>query len=358
MRLLHVIEDLGVGGIERLLEDILPRLRDAGHEVEVLCLWEGGTIAERLQENGIQVHIAGVRSYWHPGHVTRISRYIRKLHVDLVHAHGSFANIFMGFASRLPGFPPLVIQHHTLWTGGVVRRQVFAEKHAGRRAARVLCVSQATADSLTTTGIMQGEKTQVICNGIDIDRFPVLPASDRRRLISVGSLAPHKGHMVLLLAMEILLQRYPDALLTLVGDGPERARIEGRIEASGLQNHIRLEGIVDNVGILLGRAGLFVFPSIAREGLGIALLEAMSTGLPVIASDCGGIREVVEHEVTGLLVPPGNPEALADAIGRLIKDGEEAHRLAAAGRRRIEERFTVEQTCRELVVVYHEVQRG
>ncbi len=358
MRLLHVIEDLGVGGIERLLEDLLPRLRDSGHNVEVLCLWQGGVVAEKLKQNGFTVHLAGMQSYWNPGYVIRTSRLIRKLDVDLVHAHGSFANIFTGFASMLPGFPPLIIQHHTLWTGGVFRRQVLAEKGAGSKAARVLCVSHATADSLTNAGIVSREKIRVVQNGIEIDRFPVTEMSDRRRIISVGSLAPHKGHMVLLEAMGLVLQQCSDAFLTFIGDGSERSRIEERIEELDLQDHVRLEGIVDDVQGCLSSAGLFVFPSIEREGLGIASLEAMASGLPVVASDCGGISEVIEHGVTGVLVPPGDSRALAGAVIRLISDREEAERLAAAGRRRVEEHFTVEQTCRELLAVYEEVLSG
>jgi len=358
MRLLHVIEDLGVGGIERLLENVLPRLRDFGHDVEVFCLWQGGAVAEKLKQDGFTVHLAGVQSYWNPGNVIRTSRSIRRLGVDLIHTHGSFANIFAGFAGMLPGFPPFIIQHHTIWTGGVFRRQVLAEKSAGRKAARVLCVSHATADSLTNAGIVSREKIRVVHNGIEIDRFPDTGASDRRRIISVGSLSPHKGHMVLLEAMGLVLQQCPDAFLTLVGDGSERIRIEERIKEFDLGDHVRLEGIVDDVQGCLSSAGLFVFPSIEREGLGIAALEAMASGLAVVASDCGGISEIVEQGVTGVLVPPGDPAALASAVIRLISDREEAGRLAAAGRRRVEEHFTIEQTCRELLAVYEEVLSG
>lgn len=358
MKLLHVIEDLGVGGIERLLEDLLPQLRNSGHDIEVLCLWQGGTIAERLQENGIRVHIAGVRSYWNPAQVSRVIRTIRDMKMDLVHAHGSFANVFMGLASLLPGFPPFVIQHHTLWTGGVFRRQVIAEKTAARRAARVLCVSQAAADSLTDAGIASREKVRVVYNGIVIDRFPVSAGTNRRRIICVGSLAPHKGHVILLEAFRRVMQSLLDVTLTLVGDGSERSRIEQEIERHSLRDHVQLTGIVEDVQGVLSSAGLFVFPSIEREGLGIAILEAMSSGLSVIASDCGGIREIVEHGVTGLLVPPGDARFLADAIIRLITDQDEADQLAAAGRALIESRFTIDSTCRELMSIYEEVLGG
>ena len=355
MRLLHLIQDLGIGGTERLLEDLLPLLMDSGHEVGCCCISNEGPIAKSLRGKGVEVSTLGLHSYWNPIQVASMFRFIRRIQPDLVHSHGSFANVFSGLAAILPFFPPLILHNHTLWTPDHPRRQLILERWVAARSDRVLCVSKATAQSFIEAGIATAGKVEVVYNGIDLQRFPFNGKQGGNRIISVGSLAPHKGHDVLVRAMQEIRRDIPDATLTLVGDGTERTKLECLVDELGIREATQFVGEVNHVQKYLQDSSLFVLPSIKREGLGIALLEAMATGLAAVATDCGGIGEVVEHGVSGLLVSPGDPIELSEAVVRLLTEVELAYRMAVNGRKKVEEQFSLEKTCQSLLNIYEEV---
>jgi len=213
----------------------------------------------------------------------------------------------------------------------------------------------ATARSFLEAGIVSPTKVEVVYNGVDLERFPHSRAHEGNAIICVGSLAPHKGQDVLVRAMEKVREKVGEASLTLVGDGTQRAKLEDIVEELGLGGAVRFAGRIDDVHEYLRNSRLFVLPSVEREGLGIALLEAMATGLAAVATDCGGVGEIIEHEVNGLLVPQGEHLPLADAIVRLLKNERLASTLAAMGRKTVEERFDIETTCDKLVKIYEEV---
>jgi glycosyltransferase involved in cell wall biosynthesis len=354
MRLLHVIQDLGIGGTERLLEGLLPRFRQAGHEVLLFCLSDLGPLAPSLRDAGVVVEQLGLRSYWSPRQVLALRKAIDRSGADLVHAHGSFANIMTGFACLLPARRDYLIHHHTMWENVHPHRQVFAEHRVAHGARRVVCISRAVALSLVEAGIATPEATVVVLNGIDLERFPPVPFRARPRIVSVGSLTPHKGHRFLLEAVGRLAGRWPELEVVLVGEGSERPDLTMQAGRLGLAQRVRFTGALADVRSELAPGGIFVLPSARREGLGIALLEAMATGLPVVATRCGGIGEVVTGEI-GLLVEPGDVPALAEAIEGLLTDPARAERLAEAGRKRVVERFSLEHSVRALLALYDEV---
>ncbi len=354
MRLLHVIQDLGIGGTERLLEGLLPRLRQAGHEVFLFCLSNLGPLASSLQEAGIVVERLGLHSYWSPRQVLALRKAIERSGADLIHAHGSFANIMTGFACSLPVRRDYLIHHHTMWEDVHPHRQLLAERRVAHGALRVVCISQAVARSLWEAGIATPEETVVVLNGIDLERFPLSPFRTHPRIVSVGSLTLHKGHRFLLEAVGRLAGRWPGLEVVLVGEGPERPALTKQANRLGLAQWVRFTGALADVRRELVSGGIFVLPSVRREGLGIALLEAMAMGLPVVATRCGGIEEVVTGE-SGLLVEPGDVPALAEAIETLLTDPARAERLAEVGRSRVAERFSLEHSVRDLLALYNEI---
>jgi glycosyltransferase involved in cell wall biosynthesis len=353
MRLLHVIQDLGIGGTERLLEGLLPRFRQAGHEVRLFCLSDLGPLVPSLREAGIEVEHLGLRSYWSPRQVFALRRAIDHSGADVVHAHGSFADIFTGFACSLPRRRPFLVHHHTVWVERHPRRQFLAERFVAGRARRVVCISEAVAGSVVAAGLATPGATTVVLNGIDLERFPPIPFRARPRIVSVGSLTPHKGHRHLIEAVGRLTGRWPELELVLVGEGPERAALLELAGRLGLAGRVRLTGAIEDVRSELAAGGVFVLPSVRREGLGIALMEAMATRLPVVATRCGGIEEVVT-EGTGLLVEPGDTPALAEAVASLLGDPDRAERLAEAGRRRVSEHFSLDRSVQDLLTLYGE----
>ena len=175
----------------------------------------------------------------------------------------------------------------------------------------------------------------------------------------VGRLSGVKGVLVLLNAMAKLRRKFTDVVLTLVGDGPDRGRVERMVEALELKEHVELLGYrsTEEVRELLGHADVFVLPSFA-EGVPVVLMEAMASGVPVVASRIAGIPELVEDNVSGVLVAPANSDALAKAIERLLEDPALRKRLAERGRAVVEREFDIRKEVTKLARLFEQTLRG
>jgi len=206
------------------------------------------------------------------------------------------------------------------------------------------------------------EKVRVVRNGVDAIRFQPLPERDRARaqhgygaadLVfgAVGRLTPVKDHPSLLEAFQSVSTRHPHSRLILVGDGEERSTLEEQVRRRGIADRVRLVGHRDDVAQWLGIMDVFVHSSL-MEGMSNAVLEAMAVGLPVVATAVGGTPEIVEHGVTGLLVPPATPDALAGAMVSYCENDHVRAAHGAAGRERAEKHFPVMQMVEGYVDVY------
>jgi glycosyltransferase involved in cell wall biosynthesis len=279
-----------------------------------------------------------VHAHWIPAGLIALTSWSRRAPV-VVTVWGSDLALL-----RLPGL-------------GAVARAVL------RRAARVIAVSEAMARELVALGIPRDTVT-VVLTAIDPLPRPAPPGAelrarlglpaDRPIALFLGRLSPVKGPDVLIEAVRLLRERQPRALFVLAGDGQLRAPLEDAVRAHGLQEQVRLAGFVprENVADYLAASDLLVLPS-RSEGLPHAVLEAMAFSLPVVASHVGGVSEVVEDGVTGALVPPDDPPALAAALEPLLADADLRARHGAAARAAFERRdFTGERVARELEGIY------
>ena len=228
-----------------------------------------------------------------------------------------------------------------------------------RRSHAVTAISRYTAGQLTS---LCGIEPLVIPYGVDMSQPVEAMAGPKPapvEILSVGRLIERKGHVILIEAMAYLTQHMEGVALTIIGEGPERLHLERRIAELGLTNRVRLLGRVSDEELqrAYARCDMFVLPSIVdtagdTEGLGMVLLEAMRYAKPVIASGLGGITDIVEHEVTGLLVPPADAVALAEAMQRLIEEPHLAERLGHAGRQINAERFAWERIVDAYIRLY------
>jgi glycosyltransferase involved in cell wall biosynthesis len=200
--------------------------------------------------------------------------------------------------------------------------------------------------------------------GIDADRIAhIEPASVHEALWlptqapvvgNVAALVTHKGHRHLIDAAAILLRDVPDARVVILGDGELRATLEHQVKQLHLEKHVLLPGFREDVLALLKGFDIFVMSS-ETEGLGTSILDAMACGKPVVGTNTGGIPEVIEDGVTGLLVEPRHPEALAEAITILLRDDGLRTRMGAAGLARVREHFTVDRMIEATIAVYEQV---
>lgn len=283
----------------------------------------------------------------------RAGRWARQRGAALLHGHGLARMLLFFVASRAARLPLVVTLHNLVAPLPAGQRRAASTLLGG--AARVIAVSEAVARSARQAGLVAESRLRVVPNGVEIARFRATPArrdgTGKAVALCVARLSPEKGVDLLVEAMA--LAGAAELFLRVAGDGPEEARLRERIRASGLCGRVELLGRRDDIPDLLASADLYCQPS-RDEGLGMAALEAMASGLPVVATRVGGLPEVVQEGRTGLLVPSEDPAALAAALTALAADLSMARRMGAAGRARVEAQFTAEAMRQATARVYAE----
>jgi glycosyltransferase involved in cell wall biosynthesis len=361
IRVIHLVEDLRVGGQEKVLATIVASLNPYQFDVQVWCLTRSGEVGQWLERSGIAVHTLHLWSYHRPLNVVRLAWRLRRSRVDLLHTHGGFAGTFGRLAAILAGLRGVVAHVHTT-DFSLKRRHILIQRFLARFTRHVICISDAVRHFAETVECIPAAKTCVIYNGVDRFDEDVRPKEESRRvwgfgpedcvLASVGALVANKGHRILIDAMRLLAPQFPALRLLIVGDGPLRTKLEEKVRRLNLSKNIRFTGILQDVHSVLAVADIFVLPTLYREGLSLAILEAMQRGLPVISTWIGGIPEAVAHNHSGLLVPAGDVRAFGDAIAQLVADNRRRRSMGEAGRKRFEERFTAERMVAQIESLY------
>jgi len=294
--------------------------------------------------------------------------------VDLVHTHSSKAGILGRAAARLAGVPGIVHTVHG-WSfndfqpAATRRLYVEVERAAARVTDRIVCVAACDRDRGLLRGIGHASQYRVIRSGIDPSLYRA-PAGARERLretlgaapddVVVGSIAnfkPQKGPLDFVEAARLARKQHPRMRFVVAGDGDLRPAAERAIADAGLGGYVHLLGWRDDVAELLAAMDIFLLTSLF-EGLPRVVLQAMAASVPVVATDTGGVAEVVVDGETGRLVPPGNPGAAAAAIVDLARDAETRGRLAAAARSRLGSEFDRRRMVRDLEDLYDEILAG
>lgn len=358
-KVLHIVEDLKIGGLERVIASIVLGLDKTRYLSLVWCLSRGGEIAEELTNKGVEVKILGMNSYHNPLQIIALSRLIKKSKIDIIHTHGYFGSTFGRLAALLARTPIIIAHVHTTYYG-FKKQNIVIERILSRFTDRIVCVSKAVKEFVVKTENIPEEKTCLIYNGVERS-YPVDFDIDRKNLgiedkelvgITVASLTPHKGHRVLIDAIRIICKKHKHIKFLIVGDGPLRNNLEAYVKDVQLSSKIIFMGQRKDVASLLRLATFFVLPSTEREGLGIALVEAMSEGLPLIGTRVGGIPEVIEDNVNGLLVTPGDSLELAAAVGKLITDKAMQGRMGEMGKEIYRKKFTQARMNQSIEALY------
>ena len=321
------------GGTERQMIELVRRLDPARWAVHVACFQARGAWFNRVADVAASVAefpVSTFRSLAAGRHMWAFARWCRAKRIAVVHTTELYSNIF--------GLPGAALANVPVRVGN--RREINPDKSAAQiamqrvayaAAHKVVANSRAAADRLLFERV-PARKVAVISNGLDSRQYqPLSPRPKLRKVIVVANLRPEKGHDVLIDAAADVLRRCPDAQFEIVGGGTELERLVARAKSRGVLHALTFLGHCDDVPARLAAGDLFVLPS-RSEAFPNAVLEAMATGLPIVASGVGGILELVDDRVTGLLVPPGDAASLADRICRLMNDPALASRLGKAAR--------------------------
>lgn len=347
-----VMSSFEPGGTERQMIELVRRLDRARWEVHVACLRPGGRWRERVESVAPVTYfpVDSFKSAALPREARRFARWCRERQLAVVHTVDLPTNIFGQLPAAATRVPLRVANRRDVNPGRsalelVLQRAAYACAHL------VVANARAAAERLRRERV-PARKIALIPNGLD------LSAAERtgrraalRRVIVVANLRPEKGHDVLVDAAPAVLREFPDARFELVGGGAERDALAARAEARGVGGAFVFAGHADNVAERLAAADLFVLPS-RSEAFPNALLEAMAGGLPAVASAVGGVLELVEHERTGLLVPPSDAAALAAALTRLMRRPEEAARMGEAARAHVEAHYTFDRMVASFDAMY------
>jgi glycosyltransferase involved in cell wall biosynthesis len=364
-RRLHVhalIDGLSPGGAETLLSEQAAGAAAAGHDFTVGYLrGPEGPPAERLRQLGIVPEEVPITSLLGPRDLRRVRTHVARVRPDLLHTHLGYSDFLGGIAARSLGIPAVSTLHVMEWDRDLRSRVQLQLIALGRLACcqRVIMVSDAARASYLAAWPARRDRVVTVHNGIAAPPRPGAGravraelgiAPDDQVIAMITVLREGKGHDVAVEAVRAVRERFPRVRLLILGDGP--AEQEVRALAAPLGDAAILAGHRSDVMEVLDATDVVLHPS-RVDAFPTALLEAMAAEVPVVASRVGGIPEIVDDGHTGVLVsPPPRAEPLARALGDLLADPSRRRALAAAGRARFEEQFTIEAWMRRLSAVY------
>lgn len=348
-----------IGGGELSLLALLKGL-DKSRWAPVVVVPREGAVAAGTRALGLPTHVIRLPSLRRPRlvsfhSVVALRRLVRTTGAVLLHANGSRAMAYAGLAGRLAGRP-------VIWHVRVADRDGILDRLLAGLARAVIVNSKAVGHRFPWA---PPGKVRCIYNGVDLTRFSPRPPSRDLRLSlglreevlvvgSIGRFVPFKGYACLLQAASLVKQTMPGVRWVLVGDGELRGELVRQCRSLGIEDAVHFTGWREDIPDILASVDLFVLPSLG-EHFGRVLIEAMAMGKPIVATDSGGVPEIVIHGETGLLVPPAQPEALADAVLMLLQDPSRAERLGAAGRRRAEREFSLSRHAEAVEALYVEL---
>jgi glycosyltransferase involved in cell wall biosynthesis len=379
--ILQIISNLDIGGAQEVVRTLVEYLSEAGC-APVVCTFKDGPLRYDIERLGIPVEILPGRRYsvmalplylWDMVRLRKqLAGIARKYRIEIIQTHLTRSLDFLILTLRwetsvrkiywtIHNYSYTLQKHHLRKNKWLLRPKRLAHRLLYRLGSYWVDGFIAVSDDVETAILADirpvKSKITVIANGVDVRRYGRqvdraairrqlgLP-DDARLLIMVGMFKKQKGHRYLIEAAPAILERFPDLHIILLGEGLLRKEVEGQVRIAGLDEQIHFLGSRSDVPDLLAASDYFVLPSL-WEGLPMALIEAMASGLPIVATDVSGTNQVMVHEETGLLVPPADSQQLSQALIRLISNPDQAKSMGAAARRRIIMDYSAQKQAQE-----------
>lgn len=374
-----MIDDAAVGGGQRHLLALAEGMDRARFEVAVACEGEG-YLADQVRDLGLPFFPVRLGNNLRPAAYRACLSVMRRFRPQIVHTHGGTAGFYGRLSAGRLGIATVHTYHglHSLHSPasmrhptGRVKRLAYrmCDRLLAARTSALLCVSQSDWELAVKKGLLREDRGRVIPNGIDLEAFDRVWA-DRRRRVSqtgpenagagrarettigtVGRLNPEKGHLTLVQAMPAVLREVPNARFVIIGEGPERDRLEKEAAALDVAERLSLPGAGYDIPLALSRMDLFVFPSY-WEGMPLAPLEAMASGLAVVGTRVHGLTTLLEDGVDSLVVPPADPGSLARALICLALDPNLAADMGRRGREKVAAHYDARSMIARIEAVY------
>lgn len=359
VKVLHVLSDTNIGGAGRYLFNLIPDKNDNNMEIIVACPG-GGELERELKSRNIKVFaLQGGESSTNLKHIRELRKIISREKVDIVHTHASFAGRIAG---KLSGCKVIMTRHGLGSQDNGSIKRTLTKLLSNLFTDHIIAISRAVKISLIESGV-PGNMITIIYNGINLSKFTDVVPTLRKELGLdlnipiigiVARLVPEKGYEYAINAFYHVLKTYPEARLVIVGDGNLRESLKKMCIDLDIQGKVEFLGYRRQVESLISDFDVFVLPSIS-EGLGLALLEAMALGKPVIASEVGGIPEVVKNNSNGILVSPGNDKALAESIIKVLSNKTDSRIMGEKGQKTVLEKFSSNAMIEKTIQIYKKI---
>lgn len=370
LRVALFIDTTEFAGTERYMLDLGGALKELGVEAMIACP-KSSPLAERADAEGVPVLPIPNAGLINRPAVQILSEMFRSGRLDIVHANNGRTMLASALAVRKARKGRFVATQHFLDPEHVshkgVKATVFhiAHRWVSKHMAHCVAISEAAREGVLRRGEAPAEKVTTILNGIrPLDPAQLTPPDQIRAELGIGPETPlivcaarlerEKDVQSLIAAMPEVKAKFPEAVCVVAGRGAQQEMLTAQIEAADLQGTVRLLGFRKDAQSLMQAGDIFVLPSLA-EPFGLVILEAMSLGRPVIATDAGGPKEIVEKGKTGLLVPPSDPPALAAAICRLLADRPGTEAMGRHGLERFRTRFTAARMAQDVLALYRRI---
>lgn len=371
LKIIHVCDKFGmkgstIHGVSRLFAWWMPRYDTERYDVSLCALKKPDQASRALEADDVTMTYLG-RSKLTPGILTSFLSLIRKERPDVLHLHGWIAANFGRLAGRLAGVPTIVHEHGV--DPGFPLSQRMADRLLSSLTHTAVAVSKSVYDFMIANRSMPASKIRVIYNGAPLDQFQPadaqVVATEKERLGipagspvigTVGRLDTQKGITYLLQAAVAIMKSAPEARFLIVGDGPKRDELEAEARSLGIRDKVVFAGHRTDVPVLQSMMDVQAFPSL-WEGAPLTVFEAMAMNRTIVSTDVDGLGEVLEDGRSALIVPPSQPQPLADAVLRLLKDRELAGQLAS-GAKESSRDYDISRTVRNLEALYEEIAVG
>lgn len=367
INIMQIVFSLKIGGLENLVVNLVKKMDTAKYNISVCCLKEGGILRRELTDLGIPVFTEQKHEGVDYTLVFRLARLLKQKKIDLIHTHNPAPWLYGAIAARIAGVKVVVhTEHSNLFSNQ--KRLMLAEKFLSKITDIIISDSEKVTQHLIDKQRISPQKIRTILNGIDIEKFQKeINIKNKKRELGikegglvigiVARLEPIKDHLTLLDAFNRISKKIPEVVLVVVGDGSLRESLKNRIEKLKIGDKVYFLGVRNDISEIIRIFDIFVLSSLS-EGLSLSLLEAMAVGLPVVATDVGGNPEVIVDGITGLLVPPNDPESMAKAIIEILSNEKLSREMGLAGRKKIEEKFSLERMTLEYIDIYKSLYDG
>jgi glycosyltransferase involved in cell wall biosynthesis len=364
-RILYLIWSLDLGGAEQVIIDLVRHIDRTQFQPAVCCLNEKGRLASSLEKEGIPVvalqhHARSLFFSFDPSIVLALCRLVRKWKIDLIHTHLFSANLWGRIAAKCTGIPVVSSEHGVdAWRNPL---HLTLDLVLTLVSKRVIFVSQALREFHARLNPFLKRRSCVIYNGIEFKKFEIdaSPAEIRKTigldkshtvLGIVGRVAREKAHVDFIHVVQRLTQEHAGVVGLIVGEGELLNELKKLVNKKGIQDHIVFLGYRNDLPRIYQAMDVFVMTSLS-EGFPLAVLEAMAAGVPIVATNVGGIPECVKDGEDGRLVSPGDRSAMTQAISNILTDPVLALSLAANARKRVKEHFSLEAMVRNYESLY------